>query len=418
MKYQNPKGTIDYFPEQKEVMNKIFGNFKTVAESYGCKEIETPAFETFELLSAKTGPEIKEQLFMLEKRSGEEFALRPEYTSSVARMFIEKQKEIVKPVRWFYMGKLWRYEQPQKARLREFYQMGVELFGSDKVVSDSEVISIVIDFFKSLGLKKSDFKIKLNNRKLLQGILSGMINEKNEKKKEKILEEAMRVVDKKRKLPESQFKAECESLGIDKIIDILDIKDLDELEELKLNEVATKGLEDLRQILNLVDNDFVELDLSVARGLGYYTGTVFEAYDKNEKLRALCGGGRYDNMIESFGGESCPATGFAIGLTPLTIFLEEMEKIPKPEKGPDYFVAPVNDAMLANALEIANRLRENFKVEVEVMGRKLGKQLDYASSINAGKVVIVGEKDLSEKKVTVRDMESGKEEKVDLKKLL
>ncbi len=407
MKFQRPKGTKDLFPEERSIHNKLVQIFQKVTSRYNFNEIETPAFEHFDLLSSKSGPELAEQIFMLKKRGDEEFALRPEYTASTARMFIDIQKEAPKPIKWSYSGRLWRYEAPQKGRLREFYQLGVELFGSKSPLADAEVISVIVDFFKELKVTSKEVKVKVNNRKILQGILTEMVGEKK-------LDEALRLIDKKKKLTKAQFAADCELLNIKEIIPILEITKLEELDGLNLNELSTEGVEELRKVLDFTDNKFVEFDVSIIRGLGYYTGTIFEAVDANGKLRSLCGGGRYDDMIESFGGEKCPATGMAIGTETLTLYLTELERLPEVDTAPDYFIAAISESVLPAALKIAKKLRKKHSVEIEMMKRSLGKQLNYASAINAKKAIIIGEKDLAEKKVTVRDLESGKEEKVKL----
>jgi histidyl-tRNA synthetase len=381
---------------------------------FGFREIETPAIETTSLLCEKEGNEIKQQIFTLEKKGKEEFGLRFDMTVPSARMFIAKQKELAKPVKWFYITRMWRYEQPQKGRLREFYQFGIECFGSDKADADAEVIRVAIDALLAFGLKKGDFFVRVNNRNLLQGLIEklgvGNINE------------VITIIDKVSKLSENEFIAELEKAKltqkqiteIDKIIKTKDLKSLK-----NLNEAAQQGLKQLQEVIGLLEDrkDFIRIDLSTARGLAYYTGTVFEIFDKDMKYRAICGGGRYDNMISQFGGEKTPATGFGMGFATLQLLLEEKMLLPSSDLGVDYYIAPVNPAVKEKAIEIATKLRGTYSVEVDLMERNLKNQFDYANRINAKKIVIVGEKDLKEGKVTVREMGSGKEEKVNLSDL-
>ena len=416
MTYQAPKGMEDYYPEQKAVQQKLFKVFKEVASKYGFLEVDSPAMESFKLLSAKSGEEIKQQIFMIEKRGSEEMGLRFDLTVPITRLFVTKQRELVKPVKWFAIGPMWRYEAPQKGRLREFYQLSVEMFGSSKPEADAELLNMIIDIMKAFKLTDKDFFIKINNRKLLEGILLTAI------KKEQ-LEEVTRVIDKYKKLTDAEFEQELLDLGLDnfKIERIrhaiqFNGKPSKVLKEIKKHfadvpEETKKGIEEMENICKLVPERYVVLDLSVARGLAYYTGTVFEVFDRQEKFRSIAGGGRYDNMVELFGGEKCPATGFAMGEAVLTLVLKEMNKLPEPDLGPDYFIAIVSDDVREDAMRLAEKLRKKYKVDIDLMRRKLKKQFDYANSIGAKKVIVVGPDEVKAKEFTVKDMKTGKEEK-------
>ena len=416
MKYQAPKGMEDYYPEREAVKNKIFQVFREVAIRYGYQEVSTPAMESFKLLSAKSGEEIKQQIFMIEKRGAENLGLRFDLTVPITRLFITKQKELVKPVKWFSIGKMWRYEAPQKGRLREFSQLSVELFGSDKPEADAELLNMIIDIMKALGLSDKDFFIKMNNRKLLEGMLLTAI------KKEQ-LEAVTRVIDKVKKLTDAEFEQELLDLGLDnfKIQRIrhaiqFNGKPSKVLKEIKehfadVPEETKRGITEMENICRLVPEKYVVLDLSVARGLAYYTGTVFEVFDRQEKFRSMAGGGRYDNMVELFGGENCPATGFAIGEAVTTLVLKDCNKLPEPELEPDYFIAVVSEDVKKDAMKLAEKLRKKYKVDIDLMGRKLKKQFDYANSINAKKVIVVGPDEVKAKTFTVKNMKTGKEEK-------
>jgi histidyl-tRNA synthetase len=427
MKFQGVKGTTDFYPADKEQLNKVACSLKKTAKSYGFMQVETPAIENLKLLTAKSGDEIKEQIFVFEKKGekkeAEELALRFDLTVPITRLFVEKQKALAKPVKWFAFDKMWRYEAPQKGRDREFYQLSVELFGSGMPEADAEIISMCADCMRNLGLKSKDFVIKINNRKLLSGILADILPRAKDG-----IAEALKIIDKSRKLTQDEFESELASAKIDmvardKIKELVKIKGspdkvIAKLKKMKLNPEAMQGLAELENISQYLPKDVVEFDVSIARGLAYYTGTVFECYDKEENFRAVAGGGRYDDMVELFGGDKCEAVGFAIGYSTLKILLEAKGLMPKPSEGVDYYVAPVNAQMAKKARAIAADLRKKgFSAETDLMSRKLGKQLDYASTIAAKKVIIVGPKELEQKKVVVRDMKSGKEEIVELKKL-
>ena len=420
MKLQKPKGTRDFFPEDMESRNQVFDRLRNIAKRYGFGEVESPAFENIETLTAKQGGEILEQIFVLEKKGDEQFGLRYDLTVPITRMFVEKQKDTPKPVKWFYMTKMWRYERPQSGRLREFYQFGVELFGSDKAEADAEVISLAIDALLDLGLKESDFIVKINNRKLLQGLIYGfnIVNK---------VDEVIRVIDKAKKIAESEFQKELEGLGLNfgqikNIEEMMKIRNPEEFEKFDLNDEAKLGLEELKKVINFLKTygkeSFIQIDLSVARGLLYYTGTVFECFDREEKMRSIFAGGRYDKLVEQFGGQPCPATGFAMGDVTSQILLEKRGLWPRAYIGPDYYIAIVSSDVRKKAIEIAQKLRGQYSVDIDLMERALGKQMQYAASIAAKKVVIIGPDELNKGKVKVRDMASGKEEDVKIDELI
>ncbi len=408
---QPVKGAMDWYPDDKQVQQMIFNRLKAVAESYGYREIETPAFETLELLETKQGEEIRSQIFVLEKKGNEQLGLRPDLTVPATRLFVQKQRELAKPVKWYYADKLWRYEAPQKGRLREFYQFGVELFGTDKPEADAEIVNLMIDALKSVGLTEKDFVIKINNRKLLQGLLDFIPADK--------LEAVFRAIDKSDKLSIEELEKEFTMMDINfrKINEIIMIEKLEEFEKLRMNKLAKEGLEELKAVFSLVPKEFVKLDLSTARGLSYYTGNVFEAFDKEGKFRSIAGGGRYDNLVEQYGGEKTPATGFAIGYSTLSLLLQEKKRMPKPDKGVDFFIAVINDQVREKAFKICSELRKRYSVEIDLMRRPLSKQLDYANTIKAKKVIFAGPDELKKGNVKVKNMESGKEEIVKIDKI-
>ncbi|MBW2994857.1 histidine--tRNA ligase [Candidatus Woesearchaeota archaeon] len=418
MAFERVKGAADFYPEDKEAMYQIYQKLRDVARRYSFQEVESPAFETNDLLTTKSGEEIKNQIFTLEKRSKEELGLRFDLTVPQTRMFIAKSKELAKPIKWFSFSRMWRYEQPQKGRMREFYQANIELFGSDKPQADAELISLLIDWLTSLGLTEKDFFIKINNRDLLEGLLSDFVP-KNK------IEEAVRLIDKSSKITEKDFEAALKDAGIknaEQVKEIIKQKGpvqdvLQSIQTMIKNEKAQQGYDKLKEVVELLDEKFIKIDLSVARGLAYYTGTVFECFDINEKYRAIAGGGRYDNMVQMFGGEKTPATGFAMGYSVLSLVLDERGLMPKPDLGPDYFVSIVNDSVREKAMEIVSKLRKQNKVDYDLSGRNLTNQFEYASSIAAKKTIIVGPKDLENNEVTVRDMQSGEEKKVKVEEL-
>ena len=414
MTFQKPKGTVDYYPEEKTRINSILNTFRDISKKYGFNEVESPAIESLNLLTKKSGEEIKQQIFTLIKKGNEELGLRFDLTVPLTRMFIEKQKVLPKPVKWSYFTRMWRYEAPQAGRLREFYQYGVEIFGSAKPEADAEVISLAIDSLLALGLTKKDFFVKLNNRKLLEGLLLDVMG------KEKI-EGVIRIIDKKNKISEKEFYGELKKLKLDteKIKNVNKIINTENINDIKVNnKLSEEGLNELKEISNLIldKKEFIKVDLSTARGLAYYTGTVFEIFDAKQKFRSICGGGRYDSLVKLFGGQDTPATGFSIGLATLTLLLQDRSLVPKVDLGPDYYIAVIGDVK-KQAIEVANKLRKRYSVEIDLMQRNLKNQMEYADRIGAKNVIFIGEKELKSKKLTVKNMETRKEKRVSIEEI-
>jgi histidyl-tRNA synthetase len=412
MVFNKVKGSTDFYPKDKYIQNEIFSNFLKTARRFSFNEVESPAFEYMNLLTKKSGEEIKTQIFNLEKKSKEELGLRFEFTASLARMFIAKQKEIPKPVKWFSIGRVWRYEQPQAGRLREFYQYNVEIFGSKKPECDAEVINLAIESLLSLGLVKKDFFVNINNRKLIQGLLLDIVNKKD-------LEKVLRVIDKRSKISEKVFKEELSFLSKDKIKLILELLNFsfEDLEKYEMNDSARQGYDELKNILKYLDENIVKFDLGTVRGLAYYTGTVFEIFDTKQKYRALAGGGRYDDLIELFEGQNAGATGFGMGYSTVSLLLKEKGLLPTNFVGPKYFVAIV-DEVRTEAIKFISKLRKKYSVEYDLNSRNLGNQFKYANSINSENIIVFGPDELKKGQVKVKNLNSGKEKVVKIDVLL
>jgi len=414
MAFQNPKGTRDYYPEDKAVWNWMAGSFRRTAVSFGFQEVESPAFENLSVLCEKEGEEIKRQIFTLEKRGDESFGLRFDLTVPFTRMFVQKQRELPKPVKWFGISRMWRYEQPQKGRLREFYQFSCELFGSPTPEADAQIIRMAIEMMEAVGLSSKDIAVRVNNRILLQGILEGLGIKK--------IEETIIIIDKKSKIGDTAFEEELNKLKLTKgqvssLQCMLAATDLSRLNG--LSKEAQLGKEQLQAVLDLLGDkkEYIQIDLTTARGLAYYTGMVFEIFDRSGKYRALCGGGRYNNMIKQFGGEDCPATGFAMGFATMELLLDEKMKLPSTVDGVDYYIELISQAPAVKkaAQQLATKLRsQGSSVDTDVMGRSLGKQMEYANKIKAKNVIVIGENEVKAKKARVKEMLTGNEEEIKL----
>ena len=403
--FQRVTGTTDFYPEEKLTQKRIFDNLRNTALRYNYQEIEFPTLEYLDALTQKQGDEIKQQIFVLEKRGSEECGLRFEGTVSAVRMFVAKQRELKRPTKWFYIDKNWRYERPQKGRLREFYQFGVEVFGSERPEADAEIINLAVDSLLSNGLKYSDLKVLVNNRYLIQELLSFTGSK---------YDQVLALIDKRKKIRTEEFEKELKNIEVDarKVTKIIDCRSVEDIEKLCTTEKAKKEFAIIKKVITLLPRECSAIDLTIVRGLSYYTGIVFEIFDKNFKYRALAGGGRYDNSIENSGGEKCPATGFGMGFSTLTLLLEEKGLMPNSKQELDYYVIAVDDSTRDKAFEICEKLRKKASAEIELTGKSMGKQLEMANYFKARRMVFVGPEELKTNTVKIKDTKTGKEDRV------
>ena len=413
--FQRLRGTRDFYPEEMAARNKVFKIIRETAERYGFVEIVSPAIESFDLIAKKSGEDIREEIYAFEDKGGRTICLIPEFTPSVSRMIANRQKELGKPLKWFSIPRHWRYERPQSGRLREFYQLNVDIFGSKSPKADTEVLSVGIGIMLNLGLK--DFLFHISNREFLHGLLQ----EYNVSD----IHEAFRIIDKREKIPEEEFIESLLNCGIknyDEILDVLDSVNIDNIENFKgRNKMMDRSIDNLLDISRYLDyygfREYCTLDLSVVRGLAYYTGMVFEVYDKKKEMRSLFGGGRYDDLVESFGGEPTPAVGFGMGDVVLELMMKKEGVWPEEKTYIDYYIANIGDVD-RHVLSIARKLRDKgYKVTFDLVDRNLSNQLKYADKINAKNVIFVGEKELKEGKILIKNMETGEQKKVEIGKI-
>lgn len=420
MKIQPLKGTRDFYPEIQAIQNYIFDNWKKICKKFGYEEFEGPLLESVDLWTEKSGEDITDQLYVFEDKGGRRITVRPELTPTLARMVSQKQKELKKPIKWFSIGRFWRYERPQSGRLREFYQLNVDCLGSDSMKADAEIIAIAIELMKSFGLDYEDFYIRVSNRKLIQDLILNIIYD------ESLLQDLARLIDKKDKLKPGDFALALKDIGLDEnqvseLKMLLETDNIYEMDSFMLGDKGKEALEEFKELMGYLRGmglgKYVKLDLSIMRGLDYYTSTVFEVFDKSGEYRALAGGGRYDNLVEQFGGEKCSGIGFGMGDVVLEKFLRSKEKIPSLLQKIDYYVMPLSDEVYNDALNIATILRRKFSVVIDVMGMKIRKQMDYANRLNAKFVVFVGEEEVKKNIVKIKNMETGSERDVAVKEL-
>jgi histidyl-tRNA synthetase len=408
--YDRLKGFRDFYPGEMAARRAMIDTLEETARRYGFREVGTPALERIEMYVDKSGEEIVEELYSFTDQGGREVALTPELTPTVARMVVAKQQELSKPIKWVSTRPFWRYEEPQQGRFREFYQLNADIFGSAEPTADAEILAYAADAMTGLGLTADDFEFRVSHRDILGGLLESIDADVD-------VREAIRAVDKSAKIEQTEYYDLLVDAGLTydqaaEFDELLETDDLDDLVEFAGTERVESAVQNLQAVLAATEDygvrEYITLSLETARGLDYYTGVVFECFDSTgEVSRAVFGGGRYDDLIESFGGQPTPAVGVAPGLAPLELLLQHADVWPEEDLSTDYYVLQVGDTRPV-AARIARDLREaGHVVETDVSGRSFGGQLDYADSINAQTAVIVGERDLENDEVTIKDMESG-----------
>ncbi len=411
------RGTRDFLPGDWKRITYIFNVWKRIATRYGFQEIEMPILERYELFAQKSGEELSQQLFEFLDKSDRRLCLRAETTPIVARMYMENEKTLVKPVKWFSLSRLFRYETPQKGRLREFFQFNLDILGSGGNHATAEVIACAIDILKEFKLTRQEFVMLLSNRKLIEGLVQ-------QKTENKASGEIFSIIDKISKISEEEFHEALSNLGltdpeINRIQTIAKMRGppfqiLEQLEKLDMNELAARGFQELKDTCEILDDykvlDYCEIDLSIVRGLAYYVGVVYEAFDTSGALRSILGGGDYTTM---YGGQPAPATGFGFGDPVLGVLLDELGKFPKFKEELDAFIVTVDSSVQSVALQTLSTLRQQgLRVDIDLEGRKFRKQLQQADRRGAKFAIILGEKDVEEKSITIKDLRSGEQKKI------
>jgi len=416
------KGTRDYYPEQKRVQNYIFNTWRTVVERFGYEEYGAPILEPLDIYAAKSGQElVNDQTYVFTDRGGRTVAIRPEMTPTISRMVAARRQELAYPARLYSIANFMRYERPQRGREREFWQLNVDLFGVDEIAADIEVIAIADAILKEFGAGEGDYIIRVNNRKFIHFMMAQYLGLGPD-----AATQMTKLFDRRGKITEQDFEEQAVVIlgnnaadQIPKVKQIIDAKTIEELpEELQ----TSSSLDEIKAVFAGLAKQGVTnavFDATLMRGLDYYTGTVFEAFDTHpDNNRSLFGGGRYDGLVGLFGAEPLSAVGMAPGNTMIENFLAVHNLIPEDRSLTEVYVVVIG-AALDGALEVATQLREaGIKTEVDITGRKLDKQIKTALKKKIPYILFIGESEVEEGEYTLKDLSSETEEKLIVQEII
>ncbi|MCG3150386.1 MAG: Histidine--tRNA ligase [Verrucomicrobiae bacterium] len=389
-------GFRDFYPEQLAIRRHIFGRWREVARRYGFREYDGPPLEPLELFTQKSGAEIVGQLFNFVDKGDRAVALRPEMTPTLARMVGAHHRDYKKPLKWFAIPQLFRYEKQQRGRLREHFQFNADIIGESDVAADIELIALAIDSLRALGLKQDDFVVRVSDRRAWQRhfAAAGITDDKQYA--------AFQAIDKMEREPLEKTREKLAALTT------------------KVDEVLAFPKDDLRNVLDQIGDlaAFCEVDFKIVRGLAYYTGIVWEIHDRKGELRAIAGGGRYDNLLKLVSGVDLPALGFGMGDVVLGELLKERGLLPKENHGLDCYLVIADEGLRPTALKLAHDLRDaGIAVDYALTMTKVGKQFQAASHSGARYAVTIGPEEWAAGEVKLKDLAAGKEERVRIAEL-
>ena len=399
---QSVKGTRDYYPGEMALRTFLYQTARKVSESFGYQEWDGPFLESIELYAAKSGEElVKEQAYVFPDRSGDLITLRPELTPTLARMVAERQQQLVYPIRWWSWGPFWRYEKPQKGRTREFFQWNIDLIGVENPEADAEMIAIAAGFLREAGLSPDQTHILVNNRRLMDAEMASL------EISPEIRPHVFRLIDRRDKMSNQAWQNYAEEIGLSSgqfegIKRILADQSLWE----KSNELVRTF--DLLPALGV--KEYVRFAPQIIRGLDYYTGTVFEAWDKDGEFRAILGGGRYDNLVADVGGDRLPAVGFAMGDLVISLALKKFGCLPETlENSPaSTLVTIFSGDTFEASYAIATQLRQaGIKTTCYPEATRLGKQFKYCDRMGIKLALVLGPEEMAKGLVTIKDLRSG-----------
>ncbi len=414
-------GFRDFFPEELALRRHIFSAWRRVGARYGFREYDGPPLEALELYTRKSGEEIVGQLYEFEDKGGRRVALRPEMTPTFARMIATRASGLPKPVRWFSIPQLFRYERPQRGRLREHFQLNMDIVGETNPLADAEIISAGIDALRELGLGPADIVVRISDRRLIGALLDahGIAAEDHVA--------VFGALDRLEKEGEDGVRARLAATGLDvdvaaRLLGALGLP----LEELTAAHGGNEAIGEAAGRLSTVFAhlgaagfaEFLRFDAGLVRGLAYYTGTVFEIWDRRGELRAICGGGRYDDLLRALGGVDMPALGFGMGDVVLTELLRDRGLVPPAARPVDDYLVCVSDAERPLALGLARALRDQGRrVLYDLRSRGVGRQFKASHQAGAKRTIVLGPEEAARGVAVLRDMASGEEREVAIETL-
>jgi len=402
---QPVKGTREFYPEAMALRNFIYEKVRFASQTFGYQEWDAPYIESIELYAAKSGEElVKKQSFVFEDRGGDSVALRPELTPSLARMIAAKQGELTYPLRWWSFGPFWRYEQPQKGRTREFFQWNIDMLGVDSPEADAELIGVAAAFLRSVGLGPQQATIFVNDRRLMDSEFDALGIEQSKRL------DVSNLIDRRSKMKPEAWDEYALEIGLTK-------KQVDALKDILTNYDLWKKSEQLVRLFNALEalgaKEYVKFDPNIVRGLLYYTGTVFEAYELSGSLkRAILGGGRYDNLLADVGGQPLPGVGFAMGDVVIGIILQEKGLLPEfiPSPAP-VLVTVFDNSLLLKSYALAAELRRSgINVMIYPEAAKLPKQFKFADKMKMKVALTIGTDEAEKGLVAVKNLLNGNQQ--------
>jgi histidyl-tRNA synthetase len=411
------KGARDFYPEDKRLQKYMFGIMRRTVESFGYEEYDAPILEPIEMYLAKSGEEIvNEQTYTFEDRGGRRVAIRPEMTPTVSRMVAAKRQELAYPLRWYSIPNLWRYERPQRGRLREHWQLNVDMFGLGGQMAEAEIIQVANGILKNYGATHDMYTIRLNSRKLTDFIMRDYLKVNGVQ-----AQTLVKLIDRMHKMDRAAFEAEVDAMfspsqreagASNKLIGILKIKQIDHLPVAIREHSSIKEVQNLMSLLTEARIPNVVFDITLMRGFDYYTDIVFEVFDNNpENNRSMFGGGRYDGLVGLFGVEPVPTVGFGMGDVTLQNFLEAHDLLPPLRSETDIYAILIGD-VYARSQHVINDLREmGLNIAVDSTGRKAATQIKTAVKKGVHYAIFIGEKELAEELYEVRNLLTGVSEK-------
>lgn len=417
------KGTRDFYPDDMRARKYIFATWRKVAQRYGYEAYDAPLLEPLEVYAAKSGQElVNEQTYQFTDRGDRRVAIRPEMTPSVSRMIAGRRQELAYPARWYSIDQFMRYERPQRGREREFWQLNVDIFGVDSVQADAEIITMGDALLREFGAKSDMYIVRINNRNIINYMMAHYLG------LDAIQAQMMiKLFDRKDKISREQFRDQAievfgnerAAYGLKKLATILAVTKLEELPEEIRESNAVKETEKLFEYLQRNGVKTAKFDITLMRGLDYYTGTVFEFFDTHpENNRALFGGGRYDGLVGLFGAEPISAVGMAPGYTMTELFLQSHNLLPALGSTTDLYVATLAGGEVG-AKKVVDTLRdEGVNVEYDFTGRKLDKQLKTALKKKIRYILFIGEDELKNEVYTLKNLTKNEEQKVALERVI